>query len=291
MTKSELNSFLKTVADARRSQLNEREQRMKKQDLAELRLKYNQQPKTEMGYGNMSNDQILRELRYLNQRIDNLSSNNQAPSMGTRDNSTIIMPSSNSSPSSIYPNKDRSTTTIIPSNKNKIQELQRKIDSLKSLDARKPIKNDTSLADSLNNVNLRLNGLRKHLDSLESKMMKTDSVAKKEVSPENRSYFKQQVYFGNNSSTLNATYFKHIQDLTQILVKYPEAKILLEGWASPLGNSTHNKQLSMRRSESVAQAFINNGIDPDRVITSFKGEDSSSSEAHARRVDMAIIVR
>jgi len=290
MTKSELDSFLSTIAEARRSQLKARENKRLKQDLAELRLKYNERSEIETRYDNISNQQILRELRYLNQRIDNLSSNNNVlPSMG-RDNSTIIMPS-NSNPNPVYPKNDRNTTTIIPADNDKIKELQNKIDSLKNIETNKTIKKEISLADSLNNMKVNLKGLRQHMDSLELKMINAEKATKAEGTTEKTSYFKQPVYFGNNSATLNATYFPHIQNLTQVLVKYPEAKVMLEGWASPVGSASYNKQLSMRRAEAVEQAFINNGIDAARIITSFRGEDKSSSEQHARRVDMAIIVR
>ena len=47
----------------------------------------------------------------------------------------------------------------------------------------------------------------------------------------------------------------------------------------------------MRRAESVEKAFVNNNIQASRIITSFKGEDKKSSAAHARRVEMSIIVR
>ena len=134
----------------------------------------------------------------------------------------------------------------------------------------------------------RLNDVRRQMDSLESKMKASKKSTKYD---ENKTYFRQQVYFDNNSETLQAEYLRYVQDLTQILIKYPEAKILLEGWASPLGSVNYNKQLSMRRAESVEKAFVNNNIQASRIITSFKGEDKKSSAAHARRVEMSIIVR
>ena len=66
---------------------------------------------------------------------------------------------------------------------------------------------------------------------------------------------------------------------------------MLEGWASPLGKSNYNKQLSMRRAEAVEKVFIDQRVDASRIIVSFRGEDKLSSEQHARRVDMSIIVR
>lgn len=292
MTKSELNSFLSTIAEARRSQLKERESRRLKQDLADLRLKYQERSGIESGgYNTISNQQILRELQYLNQRIDNLSSyNNGLPSM-TRDNSTIIMPGS-AYPNQVYPLNDRNSTTIIPSNNKKIKELENQIDSLKLDEANKAnLRKENSFVDSMNTMKKRIKDVRRQMDSLEMKIIDAEKLAKTEESTDNKSYFKQQVYFDNNSETLRSDYFRYIQDMTQILVKYPEAKIMLEGWASPLGKANYNKQLSMRRAEAVEKAFINNRIDASRIITSFRGEDQLSSEQHARRVDMSIIVR
>lgn len=293
MTKSELNSFLSTVAEARRSQLKERENKKLKQDLAELRLKYKEQSEPQTGNDNTSNQQILRELRYLNQRIDNLSSNssnNMPPSMN-RDNSTIIMPSS-PSPNPVYRQNQGNTTTFIPkrddSNTNNIKALQDKIDSLQNLET---IKKENSLSNSLNASKGKLNDLMRQMDSLSLKMQNADHSIKTDDSAEKKSYFKQQVYFDNNSEQLRANYFQSIQDLTQILIKYPDSKIMLEGWASPKGSALYNKQLSMRRAESVEKAFLNNGIDTDRILASFRGEDKSSSEQQARRVDMSVLLR
>ena len=297
MTEAELSSFLSTIADARRAQLKERDARQQKQELAELRSKYEKltgQGRSVIqsgGYDQISNQQILSELRYLNQRIDNLSSGNNALPSRNRDNSTIIMPST-AAPSPVYPSNDRSTATFIPSNNTKIKELQYQIDSLKTVEANKAnFKKDNSFADSLSTMTGRLNDVRRQMDSLESKMIASNKLKKTEDSSEIKSYFKQQVYFDNNSETLNADYVPYIQDLIQILNKYPEAKIMLEGWASPLGKSDYNKQLSMRRAEAVEKAFINNRVDKSRIIVSFRGEDKVSSEQHARRVDMSIIVR
>lgn len=291
MTKSELNSFLSTVADARRSQLQERENKQSKSDLSDLRLKYQQRPMMENNNQyNITNEQLLREIRYLNQRIDDMSpnsGNNRFPSMA-RDKSTIIMPNSGSVAPNYNPNGS-STTTLIPSNKAQIENLQQKIDSLKNIESNQgKLKEDNAFGDSLRNMKGRLTDVRRKMDSLESKM---NSKTTAKVSDENKTYFRQQVYFANNSDMLDDAYLKYIDELTKIMMEYPEAKILLEGWASPVGSVTYNKQISMRRAESVEKAFINNKIQANRIITSFKGEDSKSSAEKARRVEMSIIVR
>ncbi|TXD85600.1 OmpA family protein [Subsaximicrobium wynnwilliamsii] len=293
MTKSELNSFLSTIAEARRSQLQERESRRVKEDLAELRLKYQERPGMQTGgYNTISNQQILRELQYLNQRIDNLSSyNNKMPSMN-RDNSTIIMPS-NAAPSQPYPLNDRSSTTVIPtSNNKKIKQLEAQIDSLKLAEANKAnLQRENSFVDSLTMMKDRIKNVRRQMDSLDRKIIDAEKFAKPEKTTEDKSYFKQQIYFDNNSETLRGDYFPYIQEMTQILIKYPETKVMLEGWASTVGKADYNKQLSMRRAEAVEKALLNNRIDASRIITSFRGEDKVSSDQYARRVDMSIIVR
>lgn len=309
MTKAELESFLNTVANARRAQLKERESKKMKQDLADLRLKYNQHQTggSNRSYSNNNNyydydnslqQQVLRELRYLNQRLDNMSgSNTVAPN--NRDNATIILPS-NPSPSFQFPQSSGSSNiTLVPDDlkEAKIKELEAKIDSLRN---KKPVKN--TFSDSLSHVKLSLQDIRNQMDSLEAKITEKNKVkvvkeetkvpvVKQEKKPEDKSYFKKEIYFDNNSSTINASYLGYVNEFIKILATYPEAKILLEGWASPKGSAVYNKQLSMRRSESVAKEFTSNGIDPNRIITSYKGEDTLSSEGRARRVDMAIIVK
>lgn len=295
MTKSELNSFLSTVADARRAQLTERENKDLKQYLAELRLKYQQVSGREYNnyqYSpneNGSNQQILNELRYLNQRIDRLESNGSGDSKSSRNNSTIIVPGASSS----YLPNNRKATTNVYSNSKKINELQSKIDSLKRVDAStNGMAKEKSYADPVKSMNRNLADVRRQMEILESKMMASNKrIVKSKESGSNKSYFKQRVYFENNSETLSDRYLKDIQDLTQILKDYPEAKILLEGWASPLGKVNYNKQLSMRRAESAKKAFVDYGVDANRIISAFKGEDKISSAEEARRVDMSIIVK
>lgn len=283
MTQAELNSFLSTIADARRAELNEREREQQKRDLADLRLKHHEQSGMSTGgYNNVSYQQVLKELRYLNERINHLSGYRSSPSMG-RDNSTMILPGT-AIPNILSQPNGRSTTTIIP-NSQLIKELEQKIDSLKNVESNlTDYIRENSFADNLDIMKENLNDVRRQMDDLKSRLSTL-------VGTEGKTYFKQQVFFDNNSVTVIPEFYPYIQDLTQILLNYPEAMVLIEGWASPVGRVNYNKELSMRRAEVVEQAFINNRIDKSRIITSFRGEDKTSSEQYARRVDMSIILR
>ena len=294
MTESELTSFLTTVADARRTQLKKRDSLRKKNELDQLRLKY-QDGNTRVSSNDVnSNQQVLRELRYLNNRIDDLSySRNNSMPAARRDNSTIIVPGASSAPSTpYYQGNNGTTTTVIPSNQKKVQELQDRIDALNAEKARLAASTyQNAVADSLGRMTNRLDDVRRAMDSLESKMIASKKADIIVDSKTDNSYFKQQVYFDNNSEVLRSEYMGYIQELTSILKQYPESKVQLEGWASPVGKSAYNKQLSMRRALSVEEVLLKNGIEQNRILTSFRGEDKSSTEQMARRVDMSIVVK
>ena len=307
MTKAELDSFLTKIADARRAELKRRDSKNVKQELAELRLQHQNQNQSQQryqmqssSYENASNEQVLRELRYINQRIDNLSANNNGYARGRGDNSTIIMPGNTAT----VPSQPAPVNVVSTNNNNKkIAALEATIDSLKRATSKKDsfvgnteaskdtYRPDNSSADSIAMMKGRLSDVRRQMQLLELKMKGSSKETVKEVKGAEKTYFKQQVYFANNSETLGDEYIKYVQELTQILIQFPEAKVLLEGWASPKGTVLYNKQLSMRRAESVEKAFLNNGISASRVLSSFRGVDRKSSEQHARRVDMSIIVR
>lgn len=292
MTKSELNSFLTTIADARRAQLDKRDKDRLNRELAELRLKYRPNPSSNyLASSDISNQDIMRELLYMRQRLDNLDVNNTGIPTSYRDNVTVVVPK-NTSQNAGYRTNSTATTANKPTNSKQIARLQATIDSLRVTEnAKFQLSNSSAYGDSLVVTNTRLNNVRRQLEILELKM-KASKGNKTVVNPVlDRSYFKQQVYFENNSEEVQAEYYQKVQELTQILIQYPEAKILLEGWASPLGKTTYNKLLSMSRAEAVKKVFVNNNIEANRVLVSFKGEDNNSSAQHARRVDMSIIVR
>lgn len=93
MTESELKSLLTTIANARRVQLKRRDSIRNMNELDQLRLKYQDGNTRSTSNDLNSNQQMMRELRYLNNKIDDLSaSRGNTMSSPGRDNSTIIIP-------------------------------------------------------------------------------------------------------------------------------------------------------------------------------------------------------
>ncbi|CAN5279678.1 hypothetical protein BH23BAC2_BH23BAC2_23380 [soil metagenome] len=292
MTKSELESFLKTIADARRLQIKAKDEVRAKNELAELRYQYNNRIDSR-GYVNreISNYEILRELDRLNARLDYMNSRNSGMlSYGQGSSSTVVVPGGSNSPGYIPYNQGQQ---FAPDNKQdlvtekSIWELERRLDSLKSVQA--------NLQPVAKTENQEIADLKNQFQAVEEKIANaqnpTDRRSLLEELLAKFKNFKKQVFFANNSDQLSSNDFAYIQDVAQVLKQYPELSIVLEGWASPKGKVDYNKQLSMRRSESVEQALLSNGISPVRIVSSFKGEDKSSTEAMARRVDMSIILK
>lgn len=290
MTKSELESFLKTIAEARRSQIKAKNEAKAKNELDELRYQYNNRTDSR-GNVNRDNYEILRELDRLNARLDYMNSRNSGMlSNGQGSSSTVVVPGGSNSPVYIPYNQGQQSA---PDNKQdlvtakSIWELERRLDSLKSVQANLPPSKKTE--------NQEIADLKNQFQSLEQKLANTQNPTERRSLLEELlakfKNFKKQVFFANNSEQLSPKDFAYIQDVAQVLKQYPELSIVLEGWASPTGKVDYNKQLSMRRSESVEQALLSNSISPNRIVSSFRGEDKSSTEAMARRVDMSIILK
>jgi outer membrane protein OmpA-like peptidoglycan-associated protein len=290
MTKSELESFLKTIAEARRSQIKAKNEVRAKNELAELRYQYNNRIDSR-GNMNRENYEILRELDRVNARLDYMNSRNSGMSSnGQGSSSTVVVPGGSNSPGYIPYNQGQQS---VPDNKQdlvtakSIWELERRLDSLKSVQA--------NLPPSTKSESQEIADLKNQFQSLEQKLANTQNPTERRSLLEELlakfKNFKKQVFFANNSDQLSSNDFAYIQDVAQVLKQYPELSIVLEGWASTSGKVDYNKQLSMRRSESVEQALLSNGISPVRIVSSFRGEDKSSTEAMARRVDMSIILK
>ena len=102
---------------------------------------------------------------------------------------------------------------------------------------------------------------------------------------------KTPIYFANNSYNPLPHDTVAIDQIVTMLRENPELSILLEGYASNVGSSEYNNQLSMRRSESVARLLQKQGIALQRILTAFRGIDDSVDIEKARRVDISVIIR
>ena len=80
------------------------------------------------------------------------------------------------------------------------------------------------------------------------------------------------------------------ENLVPPLKADPGQRVFLRGMASQAGNAAHNLQLSRRRVEAVRTFLISQGARPPQIVTSFTGENLSTSKFADDERDRAIEV-
>ncbi|MDY6843136.1 MAG: OmpA family protein [Thermodesulfobacteriota bacterium] len=103
--------------------------------------------------------------------------------------------------------------------------------------------------------------------------------------------FKSEVLFDFDSSILKPGAYAEINRVAEILNKYPQTAIRVEGHTDSKGPEIYNQTLSENRSIAVKNALTQKGVDPRRIQTIGFGESQpiSSNDAMNRRVNIVII--
>ncbi len=104
------------------------------------------------------------------------------------------------------------------------------------------------------------------------------------------------VLFANDSTVIPETYMSQLNKTAELLDKYPKTHIELKGYASPVGNSSHNQYLSNERAKNVRQQLIDFGVDANRIKTVGYGdadpidaETAETSNTLSRRVVAQVV--
>lgn len=107
--------------------------------------------------------------------------------------------------------------------------------------------------------------------------------------------FNSGVLFGFDKSDLTSTAQSNIRELAEVLNKYPDTHVRVEGHTDDTGADAYNYSLSERRAKSVANYLVGQGVSSGRVQTFWYGEtqpkvanDSEANRAQNRRVEFSI---
>ena len=103
--------------------------------------------------------------------------------------------------------------------------------------------------------------------------------------------FKSEVFFDLDSSTLKPGAYSELSRVADVLKKYPETRISVEGHTDSRGAETYNQQLSERRANAVKATLSQMGVDERRIQAVGYGESQpiSTTDAMNRRVNIVII--
>lgn len=108
--------------------------------------------------------------------------------------------------------------------------------------------------------------------------------------------FDSGILFDVNRSELKPVAQANLVDLAEILQKYDDTNILVEGHTDATGTEEHNLNLSMARAQSAANYLAGRGVDATRFTTMGYGEEqpvanNETAEGRTlnRRVELAIM--
>lgn len=103
--------------------------------------------------------------------------------------------------------------------------------------------------------------------------------------------FRSEYLFDFDSSTLKPGAYTEIGRVADVLNRYPQTTIRVEGHTDTKGSEAYNQTLSEKRSLAVQSALTQKGVDPTRIQTVGFGESQpiSSNDAMNRRVVIVII--
>lgn len=106
-----------------------------------------------------------------------------------------------------------------------------------------------------------------------------------------------QVFFKSNSSKLSASSQSQLENLHQILVAFPEAKIKIGGYTDNVGNDEENLKISANRANVVKKMLMRMGVDESRMQAEGYGaqhfvceaNDTDVCRAQNRRIDIKLV--
>lgn len=103
------------------------------------------------------------------------------------------------------------------------------------------------------------------------------------------------VLFNTNRAQLKSGGTRSVEKLAGFLNKYPQQKVLIEGYTDSRGSDKLNQELSERRAETVRDTLNRMGVSKDRISTQGYGEkypiagnDTAANRQMNRRVEIIL---
>lgn len=107
--------------------------------------------------------------------------------------------------------------------------------------------------------------------------------------------FKEKVLFGFDKAVLTGNAQNNLNQLTNILIKYPDTNIEIIGHTDQKGTNAYNKKLSLRRAGAVSTYLESQQVNHARLLTKGMGEsdpvasnDTEDGRSLNRRVEFVI---
>ncbi len=104
------------------------------------------------------------------------------------------------------------------------------------------------------------------------------------------------ITFDTGKANIKPNFTPVLDDIANVMVKYPETKIEVQGHTDSVGSDASNLTLSQLRAQSVSSALMQRGVASDRIRSVGYGEtmpvasnDTAAGREANRRVEIKII--
>src|SRR5438552_18226573 len=108
---------------------------------------------------------------------------------------------------------------------------------------------------------------------------------------------KSSLLFSTDSAVLKPAAVEQLAQLGEILAKYPDDRIRIQGHTDSTGSAAHDEELSLHRAQAVRDVLASRGVNPRQMLVEGAGAarpiaDNSTAEGRAenRRVELYIDV-
>ena len=103
------------------------------------------------------------------------------------------------------------------------------------------------------------------------------------------------VTFDTGSAAIRPQFYGPLNDVAATLIEFPQTTIDVIGHTDSVGDAGFNQRLSEERARSVAQYLMNQGVQPQRILTAGRGENqpiannnTDAGRAQNRRVEIVL---
>tara|TARA_Y100000385_G_scaffold290328_1_gene363039 strand:- start:2143 stop:3261 length:1119 start_codon:yes stop_codon:yes gene_type:complete len=99
------------------------------------------------------------------------------------------------------------------------------------------------------------------------------------------------VLFASGSSQMTLNSQLKVNEVMELLCRHPQIRVVCTGHADHVGGRAHNHQLSKQRARAVRDFILQTGLESDRVLLNYFGEERlNTSTASDRRVEIRFFV-
>jgi len=109
-------------------------------------------------------------------------------------------------------------------------------------------------------------------------------------------YLPGGVTFGTDQYKIRPAFYDALDDIADVLIRYPETRIVVAGHTDSDGSASYNLDLSERRAQSIKNYLVQRGVSSRRIRTVGYGEsepvasnNTERGKARNRRVEIDIL--